>query len=116
MGWTAGDGGRTKVTAEQMKPWVTVSGKTITPLKHHRHGEEDWFLYEVRDASGAVEKAIQVTIWDGDYHKEMGAECHPYYYGCPVSWLKEVAEPRPEQTDYREWWRRVKGEPATLAA
>lgn len=92
MGWTSNDGGRENVTARQMK-FSTVSGKTVTATKHHRTGNEDWFLYEIRDAEGAVvEKRIQVTVWEGGAHKEMGEEMGPYFYGCPVEWLDEVPE------------------------
>lgn len=93
MGWTSNDGGRENVTKRQRQPWTTVSGNTVTVLKHHRHKDQDWFLCEVRDPAGNfVSKSIQLTVWEGGAHKEMSAAMHPYYYGCPVSWLDEVPE------------------------
>ena len=112
MGWTSNDGGRENVTKRQRGPFKTVSGNTVTATKHHRTGNEDWFLYEVRSAEGVVtEKSIMVTLWEGGAHKDMGLECHPYCYGCPLEWLDEVPAPTPEQESYYDWWMKRKGTP-----
>ena len=54
-------------------------------------GNEDWFLYDVRDARGVlVDKQIGLTVWEGNSFKQMSEASEPYYFGCPTWWLDEV--------------------------
>lgn len=102
MGWTSGDGPREAVINRQ-KRFETVNGLTVVAVKTHRHGNEDWFLYEVQNPDGTVlEKFIGVTTWEGRFHKEMEELVGPHYYGCPAAWLDEVPQP---PTDWAAKWR-----------
>lgn len=91
MGWTVERATRDDVVKRQVGPFTTVSGNTVAAEQHHRSGSEDWFLYAVyNEQNELVEKRIQVTIWDGRAHKDMGEEVHPFYVGCPVEWFDDV--------------------------
>lgn len=116
MGYTSSTGKtRNQVIAEQCGPWETVHGDTVTALRTHRAGNEDWFLYALYDHSGKEkDRFIGLTIWDGHYHKEMEEAVGPYYYGCPVEWLDLV--PCPETDWARAWREKVRNANRPVAA
>lgn len=101
MGWTSGDGPRETVVSRQ-KRFQTVNDHQVVAVKTHRHQNEDWFLYEVRDNGRVIDKFIGLTLWDGRFHKEMEEMVGPHYYGCPVEWLAEVPQP---EGPYASNWR-----------
>lgn len=94
MGWT-GHHNRDSYCWPVGKTW-TSEGRTITVLKHHRAGAEDWFLLQAGDV-----KVITLMLWDGGMVKHMDAACHPYYYACPLAWLDEV----PPGGEFEQEWR-----------
>lgn len=113
MGWSTGN--RAMVTAAQMK-WETVNGFEVVAIQHHREGDEDWYLYEVRNkqTGAAKERFIGLTVWDGRLHKEMEEAVGPYYYGVPVDWLDHV--PVPGDNPWCIKWReQVQAKAASLA-
>ena len=95
MGWTGERASRDEVVNRQAGPWKSLEGWIVRATKQHRSGDEDWFLYEVRDQDGSLrEKFIQVTVWESGMHKEMSEACAPYFFGCPVEWFDEVRQPK----------------------
>ena len=82
MGWTTTRQTRDEVTKRQME-FETVSGNRVVAVGYHRVRNEDWFLYDVRDARGVlVDKRIGLTVWEGNSFKQMSEASEPYYFGC----------------------------------
>jgi len=106
MGWD-GYWDRRKYVAEQKAKTWTSNGNSVSVRKHHAHGEQDWFILDVKDSNGTlVESFITLIVWDGGMKKNMDEACGPYYYGCPIEWLDEV--PAPESAyNWRERRRKI---------
>jgi hypothetical protein len=100
MGWTGERASRAEVVNREKGPETYMSTTfmvrvTTIAIKTHRHKDEDWFLYQVKNAETGeiLDTFIQVMIWDQGMHKEMCEACGPYYYGCPVGWFDLAPEP-----------------------
>ena len=115
MGWD-GYHDRTKYVAERMKGWPTgnCNGTTVTVRKHHAHGEQDWFILDVKAPDGTLlDSIITLTLWDGGMKKHMDEACGPYCYGCPIEWLDEVPAPPFGGYDWRARRRALEAEKCT---
>jgi hypothetical protein len=115
MGWDGAHDRRKWLEAQKTKTWP-YGENTCSYRKHHAHGQEDWFIVDVKAPDGSlVESFIAVTLWDGGYKKDMSESMGPYCYGCPIEWLDEVPEP-PHHPDYNWRDRRRKIEADRLEA
>jgi hypothetical protein len=90
MGWTTEQAPRMDVVANHKGPYTASSGNRYECVEHHQTRQEDWFLFRKTTPTGESTLFIEVMVWDGGSHKEMGAIEHPYYYACPVEWLDMV--------------------------
>ena len=107
MGWS-GNHNRAQYVAEVRRGWSNAE-RAVTVRKHHKEGQEDWFILDVVNADGTTEAAITMLLWDGGMVKSMDETSGPFYHGCPVSWLDEVPEPDSEFA--HDWRMRVRGTP-----
>jgi hypothetical protein len=57
MGWD-GYHNRQKYVAEQKSKSWPCNGNTVSVRKHHAEGDEDWFILDIKDPSGALVEAV----------------------------------------------------------
>lgn len=77
---------------------------TVTSLASHEHGTIFWQVIEYTYTKGDPTRHIRCTIIEGNSHKVLTAEMHPYYYSCPLEFLDRVpVESEKWRAGVHEW-------------
>jgi hypothetical protein len=117
MGWTYGSDWTSK---QEIVDHCIDWGDKFTKLDHAVRGNHLWVLiqYGEGDRKGDVFVALYLLQKDGREwgYKDMDDTCGPYYYDCPLSYIKRTIESgrTPRQTTL-EWHEKVKLHHATKA-
>ena len=86
-------------------------------MKNTLVGEHHWYLIKMVE-SGKVSIGLNLFDCDGGEwgYKSMSEECGPYYYDCPLGFLKEASETSCETTlEWRENVRKFHAEKKSKA-
>lgn len=107
MGWTFPHGATRRQVIDELTPAERKYGESMgngvfRTLRHCCRGNVLYALHETVKGDGASNKWIGVYLLqrdnrDGTWgYKDMDETMHPYYYGCPVSYLDAADEPMNE--------------------
>jgi len=96
MGWLYTDGQtRRELIESRTKGWKSKSG-SATCIAHCTRGNVLWAVWEIyRQSTGAFERLITCDLmqnYGGWGYKDMDESMHPFYYSCPLKYLKMVPE------------------------
>jgi len=106
MGWLYTDGQTRKELIQHLTaPWKTPQGSTAC-LAHCTRGNTLWMVIEnYRRETGTIHRYIICVLmqnYGGWGYKDMDESAHPYYYTCPLKYLRMVP-----QVQSHKWRRGV---------
>lgn len=115
MGWSSGWNSRGELARHLVEPqsWTNDNGvncQTKT-LKQCFRGNNLWVIHELYKDGVSTSKFIVLYMLkrfghEGWGYKDVGEECGPTYYNCPLSWFDEVPDPGSYATEWRATCRK----------
>lgn len=107
MGTTYTLGGtKQSVIAECLTDFTSTEGNRCVVIDHAVRGNTLWAVWEVQYPDGKSKRFVVCHLLkrdrDGNWgNKTMGESEHPYYYDCPLKFLKLAPDPKEFQSS--EW-------------